>query len=255
MGLARTQHEHVKAQETTHAHSATGMRTFYNAMPHHRAHLHADDQGPVFTRRARTQSEQLWGADFLADVPGRLSGNGDFEVMRGSWNRAATFLRRFPMLAEDSGRDGSHGSRAKRRYLRTFCDLIECRQHGRTVGIFVGAPEDWSTYYCRVLAFDSGFALRPLLRRFARECLETPLAQLGVERLVGETGPMNTVMSRWFMDLGFHVSGQRLTERWGPLTHFTKFLNRDCSEMFAHRYTQGRGDCHTSVRSTGGKER
>jgi len=253
MEIARTQSQQVEALESF-APPAPAPRTFCNAIPQ-LARFRVAEQSTVSSLRTPTQSEALWGADFLADAPRHLSGTSGVEVLRGDWDRASAFLRRFPMLAENLAESQAHTSAAKRRYLRTFCDLIECRKDGQTVGVFIGAPEDWSTYYCRVLAVDPSFAVRPLLRRFTRECLERPLAQLGVDRLVGETGATNTAMSRWFIDLGFHVSGQRLTERWGPLTHFTTFLDRDCSQMFAHRYTQGRGDCHTSVQPTGGKER
>lgn len=203
------------------------------------------------TRRATTDagmeptlSQTLWGRDFLEHLPLTLSEQKGLVVERGDWQRVGDFLSWFPEVQEEQQRASMRPEviAAKRRYMQTFSDLIECRKDGQTVGIFVGNPEDWSTYYCRVLAFHPGYALRPLLRRFARECLERPLAELGVERLVGETGPTHTAMSRWFLDLGFHVTGQRLTDRWGPLTRFTKFLDTSCSKRFAHRYGTGRGD-------------
>lgn len=192
-----------------------------------------------------TLSHVLWGKDFLEHLPYRLSHKHDVEVVRGEWDRVQEFLSWFPELQERPRR--GHASnpevdQAKQVYFESFCDLMECRRRGETIGIFIGAPEDWSTYYCRVLAIRPDLNTRSLLRRFSKECVEAPLRRLGVERLIGETGPSHTAMARLFLELGFHVTGQRLTERWGPLTRYTKFLDASCSEQFRHRYGAERGD-------------
>lgn len=191
-----------------------------------------------------TLSQTLWGKDFLEDLPYTLSNAHNIQVVRGDWDRAAEFLSWFPELQEESSRQAIRPEvqEAKQRYLRVLSDLMECRKDGQTIGIFIGAPEDWSTYYCRVLAMHPQYNVRPMLRRFARHCLEKPLSKLGVERLVGETSPANTAMARWFLELGFHITGQRLTDRWGPMTRFTKFLDQSCSKKFAHRCNGGRGE-------------
>ena len=45
----------------------------------------------------------------------------------------------------NEGADASH-------YLYQLSDVFEYVHEGRTVGVVIGGPTDWSTYYCRTTA-------------------------------------------------------------------------------------------------------
>jgi RimJ/RimL family protein N-acetyltransferase len=116
-----------------------------------------------------------------------------------------------------------------------MCDLLEIRCAQRTIGVLVGAPEDWSTYYVRTFAIAPDYQKRALIMRFVEECLFTPLTRLGVQRIHADTLPSNRPMTRLFGDLRFYATGQQLSERWGPLVRYTKFLDPACEALFLHR--------------------
>jgi RimJ/RimL family protein N-acetyltransferase len=117
--------------------------------------------------------------------------------------------------------------------------LIELRHCDTTVGLLVGAPEDWSSYYVRVFALRPDFQRPELARRFARECLFAPLAERGVERVIADTSPANVAMSRLLTELHFHVTGSDLSDRWGPMTRYTRFLSARCEAEFVRKFGGG----------------
>jgi ribosomal protein S18 acetylase RimI-like enzyme len=129
--------------------------------------------------------------------------------------------------------------KSKQAYLSTGCDLIGLTHAGKMVGIMVGAPEDWSSYYVRVFALAPAYQRPGLTRRFVRECLFEPLARHGVERVIADTSPANAAMTHLFNELDFFVTGNQLTDRWGPLIRYTKFLDPACEQQFQRRFGGG----------------
>jgi ribosomal protein S18 acetylase RimI-like enzyme len=183
-------------------------------------------------------SAQLWGLDFNALLPRTLSVGGTRAVV-GEIARVRTFLSEsFPMLTEEAlgTRSSAFVGDAKRRYLSSTCDLIELRHGDETVGAFVGAPEDWSTYYVRIFAVARQFQQPGLVRKLIRECIFEPLEAHGVQRIAADTSPANRAMSRLFSELKFHVTGQQLSDRWGPMVRYTKFLDAACEAAFLERF-------------------
>lgn len=192
---------------------------------------------PTPAQREPTLSESLWGTCLYEGLPRLIDPRRELWAVRGDWARAGEFLKQFPGVREEAGCVPSpQASLAKQRYIQNCCDVLEARRGDATVGIFIGAPDDWSTYYCRLLAFDPQVSARVTIRRFFQECLIGPLRNAGVERLVGETAPTNAIMIRWFTELGFQPTGQRLTERWGPFVQFTKYLREESGRAFMRRF-------------------
>jgi hypothetical protein len=153
----------------------------------------ASAQTNTYPRLSSPQSlsAQLWGMDFNALLPRTLSPHGTRAVV-GEIARIRTFLSaRFPILTEEAlgTRSSPFVGDAKRRYLTSTCDLIELRHGDETVGAFVGAPEDWSTYYVRTLAVAREFQEPALVRKLIRECIFAPLQACGVQRIVLRHGP------------------------------------------------------------------
>lgn len=183
-------------------------------------------------------SAQLWGLDFDALLPRTLSRDGTQAVV-GESARIRDFLRAsFPQLTEEAlgARASTLVTDAKRRYITSTCDLIELRHGAQTVGAFVGAPEDWSTYYVRILAIAREFQQPALVRRLIRECVFEPLAACGVQRIAADTSPLNRAMTHLFGELKFYVTGQSLSDRWGPMVRYTKFLDAACEAVFFERF-------------------
>jgi hypothetical protein len=168
-----------------------------------------------------------------------LSSDG-VEATRGEPDRIKDFLaKEFPSLTEEAlgAAPTATTVAAKRRYLQTACDLIELRHHGRTVGIVIAAPEDWGSYYIRSFAVLRTYQRPGLIRRFVRESLFDPLIAHHVERIAADTSPTNLAMSRLLGELHFHVTGHHLSDRWGPLVRYTKFLDPVCEANFHARFS------------------
>lgn len=183
-------------------------------------------------------SAQLWGLDFSALLPRTVSSDGT-QATLGDLGRIRSFLTEsFPSLTEEAlgNRSPAFVSDAKRRYIATTCDLMELRHDGKTVGAIVGAPEDWSTYYVRIFAVARRFQRPALMRKLIRECIFEPLRACGVQRIAADTSPANRAMARLFSELKFHVTGQQLSERWGPMVRYTKFLDAACEAVFFERF-------------------
>jgi hypothetical protein len=183
-------------------------------------------------------SATLWGLDLSRGLPRVLSHDG-ITATTGDLTRVRTFLaEEFPSFAEEAlGATPCESIvDAKRWYLRAACDAIELRHEGRTIGVLVGAPEDWSSYYIRTFAVIQTYQRPALIRRFGRECVFDPLRLHHVERVVADTSPANLAMSRCFSELHFHVTGHQLSDRWGPLVRYTRFLDPACEAAFLKRF-------------------
>ena len=163
-------------------------------------------------------------------------------AVAGDFARIGRFLtEQFTVFSEEA-----HGTapdyivrNRKHQYLRDACDLIELRIGDQTIGSLIGAPEDWSSYYVRVFAMRRDFQRPGMIRRFVRDCLLAPLADHGVERICADTSPANVAMSRLFTELHFHVTGSQLSERWGPLIRYTRFLSPACEAAFRRKFGAG----------------
>lgn len=188
-----------------------------------------------------TQSTQLWGLSLYEDLPKPLTSDGVYAVA-ASYERVRAFVaEQYEMFTEEGlgCSPNAFAQKSKQAYLSTGCDLIGLTHGGKMVGIMVGAPEDWSSYYVRVFALAPQYQRPSLTRRFVRECLFEPLARRGVERVVADTNPANVAMTRLFGELGFFVTGNQLTDRWGALIRYTKFLDPACEQQFHRRFGGG----------------
>jgi hypothetical protein len=186
----------------------------------------------------RPLSETFWKLDLCQGLPRVLSRDG-IEATSGSLDRIRAFLsREFPTLTEEGlGTQLAAGlAHTKRWYLGKACDLIELRHHGEIVGALIGAPDDWSSYYIRIFAVAQAYQRAAMTRRFAHECVLAPLAAQGIQRVIAETSPANVPMSRWLCELRFHVTGHHLSERYGPLVRYTKFLDPASEAAFVTRF-------------------
>ena len=183
-------------------------------------------------------SARLWGLDLNKGLPRTLTSDG-VRAAPGEMSRVRDFLaQHFPLFREEDlgAAPSAHMLEAKRWYLRNACDVLELRHDERTVGVLIGAPEDWSSYYVRMFAVLQTYQRPALRRRFVRECLFEPLVAQRVERVIADTSPTNLGMALVFNELHFHVTGHQLSDRWGPLVRYTKFLDPACEAAFHRRF-------------------
>lgn len=126
---------------------------------------------------------------------------------------------------------------AKRAFLERS-DAFLFWHDGTPVGLLIGNPVDWSTYYWRTVAFLPAYRGRGLLAA-ALEETDRRLAAHGVARVEGETAPNNYAQLRLLLRLGYVVTGSTESDRFGSMLRLTKFLTPGPRETFERQFCRG----------------
>jgi ribosomal protein S18 acetylase RimI-like enzyme len=129
-------------------------------------------------------------------------------------------------------------SDAKARYYRVAGDFFEFKSGDETVALLVGTPVDWSTYYIRSAAALPEFQGKKVVQRFLPFLFEL-LREAGVERVEADTSPSNMATLHLLTRLRFNPTGTILSDRFGALVHFTRFLDRDSEDVFVKSLCTG----------------
>jgi len=186
-------------------------------------------------------SEALWGIRWSDLLPFDLGGGAHVRV--SSLTAAAPFVRdHYARIFEDDGTSPFRNdvlTPIKARYYDLCADFFEFVLDGSTVGLLVCDPLDWSTYYIRSAAILPEHQGRALVQRFFTNLAFERLAQAGVSRADIDVSPSNVAMLHIATRLRFNPTGTVLTERWGALTRFTKFLSRDAHQVFLEQFCSG----------------
>ena len=181
-------------------------------------------------------SKRLWDLDWRRILP------WSFEEVTVE---SATFDDALPFIAEHYARifgtqEGPQRflaepmSPAKRRFGAEM-DVFVFRAEGRTIGVFMSHPSDWSTYYMRTAALLPEYRGRHLVSRFMERICD-PLRDAGVIRLEGEVTPSNAPMMKLHVGQGFLATSTVTSERWGLAVRFTKFLREDAEAFFLRQF-------------------
>lgn len=184
-------------------------------------------------------SKTLWGLDWSAILP--------YTVIDGvvahasSVDDSSAFIREhYATIFEDSGDSpfATSFAAAKARYYE-LADFIQFRRGNEVVGLVIGVPEDWGSYYIRSAAVLPQFQGSLIVFRFFQSVLFRVLAEHGVERVGADVAPSNLAMVQIVTRAKFNASGTLLTERWGAHTRFTKFLCSTSERVFLSQFCSG----------------
>jgi GNAT superfamily N-acetyltransferase len=195
-----------------------------------------DDAAPI-----ERFSSAVWKIDWEEQLPLPL-GTG-IVAQSGCLSRIAAFIARHAseIFEEDPATSRflpQRMTQAKRRYYERFADIFEFVDGERTAGVLVGTPVDWSTYYVRFVATLPEYRGRKIFQAFLPRLLRI-LGTAGVERVEAETSPSNLAFVHIMNKFAFNVTGTVLSERWGALVRFTKFLDSESEEIFLRQYCSG----------------
>lgn len=127
---------------------------------------------------------------------------------------------------------------SKLRYYQEVGDFFQFQVRGECVGVFIGTVTDWSSYYLRYCAILPEHQGQGFFQEMVKHLLAT-LELYGVQRVEGDVSPSNLVNIHIFNKLQFNVTGLRLTDRWGAMIHFCKFLNRSPENLFLDQFCSG----------------
>ena len=114
------------------------------------------------------ESARLWGVDWAACTPWAFD---DVRVVMGTFDDATPFVEaHYPSIFT------AHGTKfladpmtaAKRRFAAGM-DVFLCHADGAMVGVLMGHPLDWSTYYMRSAALLPRYRDRRVLTRLVED--------------------------------------------------------------------------------------
>lgn len=155
----------------------------------------------------------------------------------GTLEAARSFIdEHYPSIWEDEpGRFFTETmTEAKRRFLAE-CDVFLFTEGETHVGIAVGHPTDWSSYYMRTMAMLPAYRERAIGKEFVRRTCECA-REAGVNRIETDTSPANVPVHGMMVAAGFIITATTQSDRWGVLLRYTRFLNPEAGERFRTQY-------------------
>lgn len=193
--------------------------------------------GPELPRAAApaSASARLWDVDWRAFVPRAVDDAISIEL--GTTDEAQAFIvEHLPEIFDGASANflAEKMTSAKRRFFEEM-DAFLFRSDERVIGLALGHPTDWSTYYVRTLAVLPEVRQRGLRPAFSEFIFE-PLRAAGVERVECHTSPANIIMLRGLLTDGFVITSTENSERWGTMLGLTKFLSSAASTVFDRQF-------------------
>lgn len=188
-------------------------------------------------------SEEIFGVEWSRHLPCPLGDGG--AVLRVADHAAVqAFVREHrdalvaPELAGSRFADLEENAELKARFCARAMDSFVVENEGRTVGVFVGQPWDWSSYYMRY------FAMLPGQRGFRTamgivDCFVPILRSAEIERLELDVSVSHLGQLQRMIGSGFYVTGTLQTERWGAMVHMTRFLSEPHEQVFLDQFSAG----------------
>jgi ribosomal protein S18 acetylase RimI-like enzyme len=187
-------------------------------------------------------SQSVWNIDWAEHFPLRLWGEG-VSVEQTTIGRALPFVvANYERVFEEDPATSPFmqevASPAKARYFEQMADCFEFRVGHATGGFMICTPVDWNTYYIRLTAILPEYRGMKFAQNFLPALFEI-LKVAGIDRVETDTSPSNLAVINILNKLQFNVTGTTLSERWGSLLKFTKFLNVQSEEVFLRQFCAG----------------
>jgi ribosomal protein S18 acetylase RimI-like enzyme len=187
-----------------------------------------------------TLSKTLWGIDWSEHLPLRI--RDDIVAHASTFEQSLPFVRdNYRAIFHEDAQSPFSTTRVnakKERYYRLAGDFFEFKDGDKTVGLLVGTPVDWSTYYIRSAAVLPEYSGRGILQRYMPAFFSV-LRAAGIERVEADTQPSNLATMHILTRLSFNVTGTSLSERWGAQVHLTRFLDEGCEDVFLKQFCAG----------------
>jgi Acetyltransferase (GNAT) family len=187
----------------------------------------------------RPRSWSLWGLDWRDHFPRSF---GDLTVHAGSFEDALPFIAGHysEIFRHDSTVDRflhDPMTDAKRRFGIEM-DAFLVKDGVDVVGVLIGHPSDWTTYYMRSVALLPAYRSRHILTDLV-ESTYGPLRDAGVERIEGDCSPANLAMVRALTSLDYLPISSYPSERWGMQLRFVKYLRPEAEAVFVRQFCNG----------------
>jgi RimJ/RimL family protein N-acetyltransferase len=207
---------------------------------------HEADQGDAAASSGiaspRGLSWSIWDLDWSNHLPLTLTDDG-LTVEPSTFSDVLPFIvENFASMFEEDPAASpflkGRTTEAKAQYYRRCADVFAFKDGPDTVGVFVCTPVDWGTYYIRFASFLPAYQGRQLLQRFFPNFFRI-LKEAGIERVETDTSPSNFAIMHIMNRFRFNATGTMLSERWGGVIRFTKFLDEASEDIFLRQFCTG----------------
>lgn len=184
-------------------------------------------------------SQRIWGIDWKKHLPSICNGYSlevsSYEEFCATRNRPESFLVTSETTNSNSFMKETNPT-AKENYLREVSDFFVFKKDGEIVGVAVGDMLDWSTYYARFCFVAHAHRSHGLNNHYA-QTLERVCVQYGVEKVCCDVSPANQGQVARMTQIGWMYTGSVLSERFGANLRLTKFLSRECQDVYNRNFT------------------
>lgn len=191
-------------------------------------------------------SKRIYGLDWAQLLPFKMTDK--IVVMAGSWESTVHFFnenwhsiykesstgsedKSSPFLATEP-----HKNRSS--YYRETADIFHFTINKNIVGVLIGTPLDWSSYYIRNVSILPKYQGKKIYQTFLHHFLPI-LKSHHVDRVHIEVSMGNLRHIHILNKLKFNVVGTLLSERWGGLLIFIKHLSPNPKRVFLKQFCQG----------------
>ena len=132
-------------------------------------------------------------------------------------------------------------------------DVFLIKDGTAQVGLQIGHPTDWSSYYVRSVALLPDYRRRGIVPELTTRMVDV-LAHAGIQRIEGDIPPANVANMLAQTRLGYVATGVLNHDRWGSTVRLTRHISTDSSDVFRQQFCMGTWPrCHTPI--TTGSER
>src|SRR4051812_6212087 len=174
-------------------------------------------------------SYRLYGLDWRKHFPVILNG-GEIEVRYGTPQVGLEFYKsHYSEIFNPEGQVAvlnPKTEKAKLNYYKEAGDFFEFYYKQQLIGIFVGTPIDWSSYYFRNIAILPGHQGKRIGSQVEAYLIEV-LKKYPIERIEGDVSATNARHMQILSKLNFIVTGVKFSDRWGGLIQLTRFLSEE----------------------------
>jgi RimJ/RimL family protein N-acetyltransferase len=181
-----------------------------------------------------SMSQRWWGLEWGRILPWKI---GDVTIEHSSFEELTPFFvaNRDQLFGAPDERFVDEPFDDVRRRFWAEADVVLFRHGGEVIGYFGAHPTDWSTYYFRSMAILPKFRGADLTMQIAAKVIEI-LAETPVARFEIDTSIANVPMTKIMLALGMVVTSTIVSERWGTMLRFTKFIDPDAGRVFKRQF-------------------